>query len=669
MPGTTTIPTCLPGDVEFIENNSGTFGVIETFYVTVNPLHDGVLARSANRLRAFVKDNELTTDGEVLRRCWLLIDCDAVKPKNISSTDAEHEEALAVTHEVMAWLTEKGFPQPILADSGNGGHLLYRVDLPNDADTRRMFSDFLKALKRRFDTQTVKIDDMVVNAARVWKLYGTMVRKGEEVGGRKHRLAKIITMPDRLEILPANQITAIVADLSGESVDNPSQDDVVRSVKWVDRFLERNDAKVQSHEPYQGGNKWLLEQCPFCENTDRCAVVTVSSQGVMGFRCQHNSCKDQHWREFRAYFDNQENGDYNDVGMEDVPGDLGDGEQIEQHGRKQSRAYRIKELFQLPPVSWQVDRHLPHGSLCCIYGRYGTGKSFYAVDLALSAASGRPFLGHFTLSAMPVAYIAAEGHIGIAKRMHAWLDYFKIETPENLVVLPERHNLLDARSLAELKEVMCNSLNQPPKLIICDTLARMFCGGDENSTKDMNRFVENVTQLGAMCEGDSIVVVHHVGKDETRGARGSVALAGACDTMIEVTANKTGSRINSLSVRCEKQKDGPEFPKYGLNIQRVDLPFDDHGSLVLVPTDAWEFKAQSLNDKQQAALRTLHKTFGLDEYTWKEAMTATGLSKSSFWRYLEKFKEAGFVQEASSGALVNQEDAALVLSDMLNNAV
>ncbi len=454
-------PELLIRDVKFIESNPGTFGAVETCYVTVNQLHEGVLARSANRFRAYVKENELTSDGEVLRRRWLLIDIDAVKPKNVSATDAEHEQALAAAQELMGWLAKQGFPQPILGDSGNGGHLLYHVDLPNDADTRRLSSDFLKVIKGRFDSKTVRIDDTVFNAARVWKLYGTMVRKGEEVGGRKHRLAKIISMPEKLEVLTVERIRGVVGELLPAE---GTAEATAQSAQWIEGFLEKHGIAIHSREPYQGGEKWLLEQCPFCGNTDRSAVVTVSAKGALGFRCLHDSCRDRHWQEFRAHFEGKDN----DVGHQAPP--------------ERRRVYRIKELFQLPPVSWQVDTHLPHGSLCCIYGRYGTGKSFYAVDLALSTASGRPFLGQFKLSAMPVAYIAAEGHIGIAKRMHAWLDYFEVETPENLVVLPERHNLLDTGSLVELKDIMSKSLGQAPKLIICDTLARMFCGGDENST-------------------------------------------------------------------------------------------------------------------------------------------------------------------------------------------
>jgi len=172
-----------------------------------------------------------------------------------------------------------------------------------------------------------------------------------------------------------------------------------------------------------------------------------------------------------------------------------------------------------------------------------------------------------------------------------------------------------------------------------------------------------------MCEGASVVVIHHVGKDEARGARGSVALAGACDTMIEISANKIGNKIKSISVQCEKQKDGPEFATYGLTVQRVDLPFDEHGSLVLVPADAWEFKAQGLTEMQRATLDAVFRTFGMDKYTWTEGLGAAGAVKSTFHKQIKKFKELGFVEETHDGALVNQADAVLGLSALFGSAV
>jgi hypothetical protein len=113
-------------------------------YFTPNPLNPALLSRAANRLRIVDRQDPLTSDGDVLAHRWLLIDCDAVRPAGISSTDAEHELAFARMQECHAWLQDQGWPAGIEADSGNGGHLLCRIDLPNDAPAASSSSAVLK---------------------------------------------------------------------------------------------------------------------------------------------------------------------------------------------------------------------------------------------------------------------------------------------------------------------------------------------------------------------------------------------------------------------------------------------------------------------------------------------------------------------------------------------
>ena len=73
------------------------------------------------------------------------------------------------------------WPHPIIGDSGNGGHLLWRVDLPNDSDTTKLFADCLKVLSFKFDDDAVKVDTTTFNPGRPWKLYGTLVGKGDNI--------------------------------------------------------------------------------------------------------------------------------------------------------------------------------------------------------------------------------------------------------------------------------------------------------------------------------------------------------------------------------------------------------------------------------------------------------------------------------------------------------
>ena len=107
-------------------------------YLTLNPVNPDLLARANNRVKGYSK--ETTADRDILKRRWLPIDFDAVRPAGISSTDAEHELALDRARTCREWLGSQGWMEPIFADSGNGAHLLYRVDLPTISWRRRLLS-------------------------------------------------------------------------------------------------------------------------------------------------------------------------------------------------------------------------------------------------------------------------------------------------------------------------------------------------------------------------------------------------------------------------------------------------------------------------------------------------------------------------------------------------
>jgi hypothetical protein len=101
------------------------------FYFIPTPLKPALLARAVNKIRKAPK-GESTADGDILRRHWLLIDTDPVRPAGIASSDEEHKAALDRAAAIDAYLTANGWPFPIKADSGNGGQLIYRIDLPAD---------------------------------------------------------------------------------------------------------------------------------------------------------------------------------------------------------------------------------------------------------------------------------------------------------------------------------------------------------------------------------------------------------------------------------------------------------------------------------------------------------------------------------------------------------
>lgn len=159
-------------------------------YVTLNPVNPALLARANNRLRDMQAGDPATADSDISGRRWLPVDCDPVRPSGISATDAEHDLALARAREMQAYLQAQGWPEPLLADSGNGAHLLYRVDLP--ADDGGLVAGALAALAFRFTDALVTVDQQNFNPARIWKLYGTLAAKGDPTPERPHRLSRLV---------------------------------------------------------------------------------------------------------------------------------------------------------------------------------------------------------------------------------------------------------------------------------------------------------------------------------------------------------------------------------------------------------------------------------------------------------------------------------------------
>lgn len=159
-------------------------------YWTLNPVDRRLLARSANDLTTYARFT--SSDGDIISRHWLLVDFDVKRPAGISSTDSEHAAALALALYVRDELTAAGWSTPIYADSGNGAHLLYRIDLPNDDASRDLLKSALEALATKYGTPQVTIDKTTFNAARICKLYGTVARKGSHMAEYPHRLARIV---------------------------------------------------------------------------------------------------------------------------------------------------------------------------------------------------------------------------------------------------------------------------------------------------------------------------------------------------------------------------------------------------------------------------------------------------------------------------------------------
>jgi hypothetical protein len=115
----------------------------------------------------------------------------------VSSTDSEKQAALRRARGVRAHLGEQGWPEPVVGDSGNGAHLLYWVDLPNTRESLQLIKGVLQALSFKFSDECVEVDTSTCNAGRIWKLYGTTARKGDDTADRPHRSSKLLKVPEK----------------------------------------------------------------------------------------------------------------------------------------------------------------------------------------------------------------------------------------------------------------------------------------------------------------------------------------------------------------------------------------------------------------------------------------------------------------------------------------
>jgi hypothetical protein len=152
-------------------------------------------------------------DNDVLRRRLLLVDLDPRRPADTSATDGEKGHALTLADGVTDFLRERGFPDPVVIDSGNGVQLIFAVDLPNDGAARALTKVLLEGLAGRFNSAEVEVDTKVHNASRISKVPGTWARKGESTGERPHRLARILKAPDELVVVPEDRLLALAEEL------------------------------------------------------------------------------------------------------------------------------------------------------------------------------------------------------------------------------------------------------------------------------------------------------------------------------------------------------------------------------------------------------------------------------------------------------------------------
>lgn len=179
-------------DVSKLDSSDSCIGI----YFVINPVNPEHYGRNQSRWRPpFETRVESTVIADVPKRKWLLIDCDSIRGSDESATENERSYALRLGSDVAATLGCLGFSDPIVCDSGNGCHLFYPVDLPNDDKNRELIKSFLNELSNRCYNDGARVDPVTFDCQRMARLYGTTGRKGQSTPERPWRKTGIISHP------------------------------------------------------------------------------------------------------------------------------------------------------------------------------------------------------------------------------------------------------------------------------------------------------------------------------------------------------------------------------------------------------------------------------------------------------------------------------------------
>ncbi len=287
-------------------------------YWSLNVVNPALIARRENTISRAVSG---AGEADITRRRWLLVDADPERPSGISSAEAEKAAAFARAESIAAWLDEQGWPEPVKADSGNGAHLLYRVDLPNDPDITNLVHGCLVALSARFTDDAVKVDTGVADAPRIIRVYGTPNRKGADRPDRPHRRATLAKVPDVIEAVPIERLRALAAEAvetttattapkAGAASAGPVAAGIGLDLRaWLDEHAGKLAEKgIAVREKAAVGHLYFgeFERCPFSNGAhDDGARIGQWSNGAIYATCKHNSCQDatakgKGWQTIRA---------------------------------------------------------------------------------------------------------------------------------------------------------------------------------------------------------------------------------------------------------------------------------------------------------------------------------------------------------------------------------
>lgn len=294
-------------------------------YFIINEINEGCYYKNQRDHLIRVGNGEGTSDKDIARRKWLLIDIDpnkvvdGVKISDINSTNEELASTRTIGRNIYDYLKGVGFPEPVVCMSGNGTHIYYRIEEPNDKETKALIDNFLASLAQKFSTDLADVDKGVGTAARLSKLYGTVPHKGADTPDRPCRMATIDYVPQKIEVVERSLIEKVANEY-----DDPKkreQEMLQRQLRVqqntndipeidVEEFLSIHGIEYEGpiYDSTRGAMRYDLKECPWeSEHTTKSApghaCIFVFPSGHKDFHCFHGHCANKDWHDFWTFYD------------------------------------------------------------------------------------------------------------------------------------------------------------------------------------------------------------------------------------------------------------------------------------------------------------------------------------------------------------------------------
>lgn len=238
---------------------------------------------------------------------------------------------------------------------------------------------------------------------------------------------------------------------------------------------------------------------------------------------------------------------------------------------KRPKLYIGSDVLDLPEPEWLIPGFIQKGGLTVIYGEPGAGKSLLMLDWANTMQYGWKWMGRETVKARSL-YLMAEGQYGLRGRLLAWKANRGADRLPDVAYSLENVALWrppgQAEHTAEQLGLVDVVDDYGIDVVLVDTLAATFGGGNENSQQDMNMFLDSLRRFQE--RGASVIISHHVTK-ESKTLRGSTVLSGAADTMIRLEPKRAAENyalVESVTAYCDKQKDYIPFSPFKMAVKQ-----------------------------------------------------------------------------------------------------